>query len=385
MPARTYMAVDPRRDHSLRVPRPDLSVAIGTPNACTGCHKDRPARWAAEQVAAWRGAGHAPPPHFGVARDAGRRGLPGAEAALARLATDRAEPAIARATALALLPDYLTPASLAAVEAALADGDPLVRAAALLAMEGLPPDRRAERAAPLLGDSVRAVRIAAARALADVPRTALPETRRRSLDAALAELIRAEQVIAERPEAHVNLANLYARLGRPGDAESALRAALHLEPRLVQALVNLADLFRAQGRDADGERFLERALEVAPGHAEAMHALGLLRVRQGRRAEALELLRRAAAAQPESVRFAYVYAVGLHSAGRTPDAIAALERLHRRRPADREVLSALVSYHRQAGDRRAALRHAEALAALLPGDAQTEALVSALRREAGGS
>lgn len=38
MPQTTYMDVDPRRDHSLRVPRPDLSVKFGTPNACTGCH-----------------------------------------------------------------------------------------------------------------------------------------------------------------------------------------------------------------------------------------------------------------------------------------------------------------------------------------------------------
>ena len=40
MPETTYMAVDPRRDHSLRIPRPDLSVQHGTPNACTQCHID---------------------------------------------------------------------------------------------------------------------------------------------------------------------------------------------------------------------------------------------------------------------------------------------------------------------------------------------------------
>ena len=40
MPETTYMEVDPRRDHSLRVPRPDLSVELQTPNACTRCHLD---------------------------------------------------------------------------------------------------------------------------------------------------------------------------------------------------------------------------------------------------------------------------------------------------------------------------------------------------------
>jgi tetratricopeptide (TPR) repeat protein len=41
MPQTTYMAVDPRRDHSFRIPRPDLSVQLGTPNSCTGCHLGR--------------------------------------------------------------------------------------------------------------------------------------------------------------------------------------------------------------------------------------------------------------------------------------------------------------------------------------------------------
>ena len=38
MPETTYMVVDPRRDHSMRIPRPDLSVMIGVPNACNQCH-----------------------------------------------------------------------------------------------------------------------------------------------------------------------------------------------------------------------------------------------------------------------------------------------------------------------------------------------------------
>src|SRR5262249_6680361 len=38
MPTRTYMVIDVRRDHSFRVPRPDLSLKYGTPNACNQCH-----------------------------------------------------------------------------------------------------------------------------------------------------------------------------------------------------------------------------------------------------------------------------------------------------------------------------------------------------------
>ncbi|MEN8160455.1 MAG: multiheme c-type cytochrome, partial [Myxococcota bacterium] len=103
MPARTYMVIDERRDHSFRVPRPDLSVSLGTPNACTDCHGERPARWAADAVAAWFPDGRTGTPHYGEAFDAGRRRAPGATQALAGVARDARQPVLVRATVLSLL------------------------------------------------------------------------------------------------------------------------------------------------------------------------------------------------------------------------------------------------------------------------------------------
>jgi Flp pilus assembly protein TadD len=227
------------------------------------------------------------------------------------------------------------------------------------------------------------VRLAAAHALAGTPRQGPTAEQQADFDRALTELVAAEMVNADRPEAHLNLANLSARLGRPADAEAALRTALRLDPSFVPALVNLADLFRAQGREADSERLLEQALQMAPDNAEAQHALGLLRVRQGRRDEAVELLRQAAQQRPESIRFAYVYAVALHGTGDLARAITVLEDAQQRRPANRDVLAALVHYHQEGRDARAALRYAEQLATLLPHDPQVHKLVEALRRQTG--
>jgi Flp pilus assembly protein TadD len=383
MPVRVYMGVDARRDHGFRVPRPDLSATLGTPNPCTACHAGRSAAWAAAAVRAWTAPERAPRPHFAAALDAGRRGRLDAERRLAALATDADQPGIARATALALLPAYLTPASASAVEAGLRDPDPLVRAAAAGAAETLPRARAVTLVAPALADPVRLVRLAAAHALAG-SRAALDGARQADLDRALAELVAAELAVAERPEAHLNLASLYGRQGRAADAESELRTALWLEPRFVPALVNLADLFRAQGRDADGERFLEQALRLEPDNAEVLHALGLLRIRQGRRGESVALLRRAATVRPDGPRFAYVYAIALHDTGDPKGALAVLEAAHQRRPADREVLTALVTYARARGDVSRALRHAETLAILLPDDREVLAVRDQLRRQAGG-
>jgi predicted CXXCH cytochrome family protein len=382
MPARTYMVIDPRRDHSFRVPRPDLSVALGTPNACTGCHRDRAPQWAADRLKAWGGT-RPGTPHFAHALDAARRGRPDAAPALIAVATDRTQPGIARATALSHFAEFPAAAMAPVIESALADPDPLVRLGAIRGVEAVPPDRRGQLVAPLLRDPVRSVRLAAAQLLAAVPRASLADAQRADFDRAVAELVKSELVNAERPESHLNLANLYARLGRPADAESELRTALWLDPSFVPALVNLADLMRGQGRDTDGERFLEQALRAAPDHAEALHALALLRVRQNRLAEALDLLRRAARARPDSPRLAYVYAVALHDTGRATDAITVLEGAHRQRPADRDVLAALASYLAEQGDVKRALQYAEKLAALDPADPTARTLVESLRRRGG--
>src|SRR4029434_7150769 len=74
MPTRTYMAIDQRHDHSLRVPRPDLSERFGTPNACNMCHADRKPKWAADAVARWYGESRRREAPYGedVAADAER-------------------------------------------------------------------------------------------------------------------------------------------------------------------------------------------------------------------------------------------------------------------------------------------------------------------------
>jgi predicted CXXCH cytochrome family protein len=118
MPTKTYMVVDVRRDHSIRVPRPDLSVSLSTPNACTQCHAGRTPEWAAQAVAGWFPHGRQTAPHYGTALHAGRVGTADAEQQLDQLILDKAQPEIARASALPLLPRFETSASEPALRAA---------------------------------------------------------------------------------------------------------------------------------------------------------------------------------------------------------------------------------------------------------------------------
>jgi hypothetical protein len=173
------MVIDTRRDHSIRVPRPDLSVALGTPNAFTQCHAGSFAEWAAQTVAGWHPRGRQTTPHYGTVLHAGRIGATDAEQQLDRLILDQSQPAIVRATALPLLAPYASSAWESAMKVVIADADPLVRLAAPRALPASPPRDIVQMAARLLGDPVRAVRIEAARALAGTDLLALtPEQHR---------------------------------------------------------------------------------------------------------------------------------------------------------------------------------------------------------------
>jgi predicted CXXCH cytochrome family protein len=380
MPPTTYMVVDPRHDHSIRVPRPDLSVALGVPNACTACHADRPAAWAARQVETWYGRPARGYQRFAEALHAGAVGSPGAAERLVALANDREQPGIARGSAIERLGRVSSPGAVEAIRAGLGDPDPLVRRAAAGALAGVDPAARIGLLAPLLDDPVRVVRMEAARALADAPSDRMTDAQRRALERGLGEYVKAQQFNADRPESHLNLGLLHAAQRRPVEAEAALRVALQLDPRFAPASVNLADLYRATGRDADGERVLRMALEDGQSAA-AHHALGLLLVRQRRMPEALAALGDAARLAPESARYGYVYAVALHEAGQPKAATEALERALARHPYDRDILTALAAYWQQQGQPRRALTYARRLAELEPSSPEIRRLVERLEAQ----
>lgn len=377
MPAKTYMGVDRRRDHSFRVPRPDLTVRIGVPNTCGQCHPDKPADWAANAVARWFPAGRQTTGHYGLALQAGRSGAADAEAQLDALIRDETAPAIARATALHLLGPYATAASEPVVVASAGDSKPLLRLGAAAALSALPSPDAAQAVVGLLSDPVRAVRIEAARALADIGPNVLTPAQRDAFDAASKELVASEMVNADRPEAHLNLGLIAVRRGQQDEAEKQYQTALRLDPAFVPALVNLADLDRMRAMDAQGAALLQRAVAIAPRNAEAHHALGLLLVRRHDPAAITEL-RQASELAPENARYAYVYAVALQANGAVGQALVRLTRAHEQHPADRDILTALISIAQQQGDRAMALRYARQLAALTPDDAEVRQLVEQL-------
>ncbi len=373
MPQRAYMVNDERADHSLRVPRPDLTLSLGSPNACNQCHKEQDAAWAQAAVERWYGS-KAPAPHFGQALHAARENDPDAAARLLALAGDPAQPAIARATAVERLAERADSGQLPAIQRLLADPDPLVRAAAVAYLDGADLRTRVELGWPLLADPSRRVRLEAARVLAPLMRQGLPPGLRDQLQQALGEYVRAQQVNADRAEAQLNLGLIQAVQGQGGPAEAAYRRALALEPDFVPVYVNLADLYRQQGRDAEGERLLRQGMELAPQAPSLPYALGLLLVREKRLDEALAPLARAAELAPDQPRYAYVQALALQGLERREQALSVLAAALARHPRDHDLLLAAATMSRDQGDLAAARAYAERLYQAHPNAADAQAL-----------
>jgi predicted CXXCH cytochrome family protein len=381
MPARSYMAVDRRHDHGFRIPRPDLSAKLDTPNACNDCHVDKPAAWAAAATEQWYGPTRKGFQNYAGAFRAAWSDEANAAALLAAVASDGGAPAYARASALSELGSRPSPANVALARTGLSDPDPMVRSAALDLFEAMPAAQAWPIVSPLLADPIRGVRIKAAALLAAVPDASQPAADRERFARAAAEFIAAQRLNADRPEARTTLGNFYARRGLTTEAESEYQAAQRLSPQFTPAAINLADLYRQLGRDDDGVAVLRAAIEVSPRDAGLHHALGLALMRLKRPDEALAALRRAAELEPDRVRYAYVYAVALNSAGRGAEARSLLKQAVAKHPGDRDVLLALVAFSRDSGDPVAALNYAEQLARLAPDDRGVANLIEELRRQ----
>lgn len=345
MPPATFMQVDERRDHSIRIPRPDRSVELGTPNACSICHTKQPASWARDAVAKWFPASHERK-QFGEALARDRKGTLDAEASLRQLAEEANAPSIARATALERLGGYPAEQTLRSLQTGLASSDPLVVFGAALGAAKLPPAQRASLLLPALRHKARAVRIAASKALAGVPLAQLPPADRAALERGFAEVEQSFDVSASRAETHVERSAFELARGLLSKAEASLAIALRLEPCLAEAHLNSADLERQRGQEAAAERAIRAALRCGPQNAAAHHALGLWQVRAHQADAALVSLKRAVELAPTDTRFSYVLAVALAEAGQRAQAIQVLEATLKRRPNDaaaRQTLASLTS------------------------------------------
>lgn len=341
MPQRPYMGIDWRADHSIRIPRPDLSVSLGVPNACTnaGCHSDKSNQWAADAYGKWYG--QARRPHYGTVIAAARRGDESARTDLLKMTQDRLFPSIVRATAISLLNRYPGRESSDVLAKALQDEESIVRRAALDQADLLSPEERSKRITPLLDDPVRGVRAAAASALAQTPGFDANAAPTAAFTAALAELKAALAYQGDFASSGYNLGNLYVALGNASEAERHYGRSLEIDPLFVRSRVNYAMLLASTGRTEEAEAQLRQAATAEPDAPAVNYNLGLLLAETGRMPEAVAFLEKAAAGMPDNARAQYNLALAYRDTNQLPKAEASLRRALAIQGNDAELLYAL--------------------------------------------
>ncbi len=367
MPPQLYMGVDWRRDHSMRVPRPELTLSTGAPNACNQCHDQRSASWASEQLRQW---GIEPDTdHVGITLHRAQRQDVGSLPALGSIIRDDSMSPMMRASAIQSYGQLGAP-DLAATSALLLQSNAsLLRMAAVRATAALPPNQRFLMLRALIEDPVLAVRIAVAEQLAGMP----PGQLRDQDNARLAPLFTEYESTLMRhwdmPSTRLQLATFWRQRGDITRARDALSGTLELNPQLEPARLNLADLERASGNDNAARVLLESGLALNPKAGNLHHSLGLLEIRAGNREKAMTHLAAAAELEKEGSRHRFVYAIALHDSGDQQKAVTQLERLNTVLPGNPSVLQALVNYCAELGQSQRSSRYQQ----------QLQTLVTALR------
>ncbi|WP_040674742.1 multiheme c-type cytochrome [Rhizobium grahamii] len=377
MPERTYMKVDPRRDHSFVIPRPDLSTALGTPNACTTCHAGKDNTWAAETMDTWYGADWRKRPTIAHAfRDNANDNQETVEA-LRQLVSDHGQAGIVRGSAIARMSRVGGTDVAADIRAASVDTDPLVRLGAAEAAANIPPERRLEAIGDLLSDNTRAVRVAAATALGSTPAD-LFGNRRGSFEAAVDDLRAYVVANADVAEAQSNYGFFLFGQRRETDAEIAFKRAISLDPTLEGSHVNLAEFYRAIGQNDSSEQTYAKAVYQFPEQADLRYGHGLALVRKRALNDAIVEFGEAVRLDAGSSRYKTTLAVALDAAGRTTEALDKLDSWAAAN-ADADITGLALQYSLKLQRLPDALRFAERMAELHPQDQKIAELLEQLR------
>jgi Tfp pilus assembly protein PilF/cytochrome c553 len=347
MPGRYYMGIDYRPDHSIRIPRLDLTGKLDFPNACNRCHQDKSTKWSVDQLNQWYGISRKP--HYGAILAAGRKQIPGAGGELIKLANDPLYPVLVRATALSLLSVYTGEDSTQAFKRALDDPEALIRHTAVRFLNSPAPAERIRLIGPLLYDPVKAVRIEAAVNLTAVPAGQLDVKQGKAFQDVLLEYQKTMEYSADLPFARFNLGNMYANIGQLERSIENYKMAIQLDSNYYPAKINLAMLYNRLGKNSETELLLREVLNTHPQFHEVAYSLGLLLAEKKQFAEAAEYLEKAVIGLPEQARVHYNLGLLFQYLNKPAEAEAALLRTLEIEPDNMDYLYAAADLYIKAG------------------------------------
>ncbi len=321
MPTNRYMGVDDRRDHSFKIPRPDLSQQYNTPNACVSCHSDKSNQWAVERLSAW----HGKPQDLLVSKQRLIKLLNGQALSLEEhlsIISDEKLDVISRATAIQLLAYTTNSLKITQLSKFLTHTEPLIRLSAVMVATLLPTAEKAKHVSPLLQDKYRAIRVASARSLVTSDLSSEYQT---LFAQAFKELIQANHINSWRGEGQINQGVLAIEMNNIAQAEKSFKKAIQIEPYFEAGYINLADIYRAQQKPYLVASVLASGIKNNPSSAVLHYAYGLHFVRQKKLDKAVSYFEKAMIKMPNNSQYAYTYILTLDSLGQSEKALEQLK------------------------------------------------------------
>ncbi len=303
MPGKFYMGNDFRRDHSFRIPRPDLSLKHDTPNACVGCHKDKSNEWAWETFKKQYGVPDYQ--HFSELLAPGLTGEPNGKESLLTLIKDTTQPEIARASAIRGLDNYMNADDIAKLLVFLNDISPIVRATTIDVLGEINNTDYVNYLTPLLKDNKRSVRTKAFYAISRLNEIQIPSDYQEVYKKVKTEFNTALEATSDFAGGRIKRADYYLRQGDIVQGIKNYEKALELDNLNNIARTNLANLYYNNGELNKAEVAFRIIIEQEPEYGPTYYSLGLLLAEVKRIDEAIEQFERAIIYMPQNVRVYY--------------------------------------------------------------------------------
>lgn len=343
MPGQYYMGVDYRRDHSIRIPRPDLTISIHSPNSCNDCHSDKSPKWADEYITKWYGVKRKP--HYGTTFAAARESDPNAESKLIEIAKDELFPISIRATAISFMNRYRSDKIFETIKQGLDDPEPLIREIAVRVYSNSNTEEYKKDLLKLLNDQVRAVRAAAAIRVLELPPNEIPENYREAFDRSLSEYKNMNLYMADFPSGRMNLGIMYSNQQKLSEAAKEYEEAVKIDSLFIPAKVNLAIVYNQLGRNNEAEILLRDLVKNSPELFDANYYLGLLLAEKKNYDEAIIYMQKASKLLPERARINYNTGLMLQYLGRNNEAEKELLNALQKEPNNFDFLYALSDHY----------------------------------------
>lgn len=303
MTGKFYMGNDFRRDHSFRIPRPDLSVKYGSPNACTSCHKDKDDNWA--WVSFQQLFGKVDSIHFSDKLASGIANEPNGHLNLIDLMHDKNQPEIVRASATKALSNYGVQHYIKEYIKMLDDGSPLVRGASVDVLSRINTTDYNNYFLPLLLDTKRSVRVKAFFALGSLDESLVPDMYKESYQKVKKEFWKQINANSDFVGIRMKKGDYFFKKNQLGKAIENYESALAIDNINNQIRVNLAMLYYTNKQYDDAEKTYKEIIRQVPEYGAAYYSLALLYAELNKVDDAIEQLEKAIFIMPENVRLYY--------------------------------------------------------------------------------